>query len=109
MLLVMIISVAMVIPAMAFAGTGTLTAPTNPSNLTSFQLSKNVTITYNIGDNAYALITSHQQGDTLYGAGSNDSAVYRNKTDKTEGTAYETAPTASDSSVFNSGGNWDRM
>lgn len=108
-MLILIISVAMIVPATGFAGQGTLTAPNNPTNLTSFQLSKNVTITFHTSNNSYALITSHEQGDTLYGAGSNDSAVYKDSADKTEGTAYTTTPTASDSSEFNGGGNWERM
>jgi len=101
------VCLAMLIPSIGFAGSGSLTSPANPTNLQSFQLSKGVTITYDCGANSYGLITSHQQGDTLFGGGSNDSAVYRTKTGKTEGAAYTTVPTTSDSSQFHSG--WTAM
>lgn len=102
------ISLAMLIPSIGFANTGTLTFGNNPTNLESFQLSKGVTITYACGANSYGLITSHKQGDTLYGGGSNDSGVYRTKTGKTEGTEYTTVPTGSDSAQFH-GTDWTAM
>ena len=63
-----------------------------------FNVSKNVTISYNVATNldGYTVISSHKQGDDLYGAGSDSTLVFRDNTGKTKvkGTQYTGLPGA---------------
>ena len=63
---------------------------------TGFNVSKNVTITYAVTANGdgFTAISSHLQGDALYGSGSDTTLVFKNTTDKTKGTAYTTVPSS---------------
>ena len=68
----------------------------NPANI-DFNVSKNVTITYNVAANqdGFTAISSHKQGEDLYGAGSDSTLVFRDSSGtKVKGTDYTTVPTA---------------
>ena len=98
LLSVFLFALSIILPSISSAAN--LQWPTKPTNLDSFQLSKNVTITYQIAAETYALISSHKQGDNLYGGAAGDSSVYVYRGGKTKGQDYTTDPTASDSSAF---------
>ncbi len=81
-----------------------------------FSVSKNVSVTYNVtaGFDGFTAIASHKQGDTLYGAGSDSTLVFRdNSGTKVKGTDYTTPPTSDnataafgDGTVAGKVGNW---
>ena len=84
------------------------------TSTTGFDVSKNVTITYAVDITApatvgvgFALISSHLSGDTLYGAGSDTTQLFRTKAGKTKGEVYSTVPTDTNSTVAFSG--WEKM
>jgi hypothetical protein len=53
---------------------------TNKPKAIDFQVSKNVTVTYNVAANqdGFCAIASHKQGEALYGAGSDSTLVFFN-------------------------------
>ena len=67
-----------------------------------FNVSKNVTIAYNVAANldGYTVISSHKQGEALYGAGSDSTLVFRdNSGTKVKGVQYKTSPTDTNSTA----------
>ena len=75
--------------------------------LNSFKTSKNVTIICSSSAATYAAVASHLNGSAVYGSAAGDSVIYKLKAGKTAGTAYTTAPSASDSSCFDS--TWESL
>ena len=81
-----------------------------------FNVSKNITVTYNVTANqdGFTTISSHKQGDTLYGAGSDSTLVFKDDSGtKVKGTDYVTLPTSDnttaafgDGTVDGKVGNW---
>lgn len=69
--------------------------------MADYKTSNNVTILCTSGASSYAAFSGHLNGDRQYGSSSGDSGLFWSA--KTEGTAITTAPTASDSSEFESG------
>jgi hypothetical protein len=69
--------------------------------MADYKASNNVTILCTSAASSYAAFSGHLNGERQYGSSSGDSGLYWS--DKTEGTAITTAPTASDSSEFDSG------
>lgn len=70
------------------------TAANTPQSI-EFNVSKDVTVTYNVdtNQNQYTTISSHKYGDNLYGAGSESTLVFRDDSGtKVKGTAYTTSP-----------------
>ena len=87
------------------------------SSTTDFYVSKNVTITYAVtaGQDGFTAISSHLQGDALYGSGSDSTLVFKNTVDKDKGTAHTlTDGPSSDNATAAFGaplgtGNWSPM
>ena len=90
---------------------------------TGFTVSKNVTITYAVNNPSgstlvgvgFTAISSHLQGDALYGSGSDTTLVFKNTVDKDKGTAHTlTDGPSSDNATAAFGaplgtGNWSPM
>ena len=75
---------------------------TNKPKAIDFQVSKNVTVTYNVAANqdGFCAISSHKQGEALYGAGSDSTLVFRDDSGtKVKGTAYTTSPDAANATT----------
>ena len=100
-----ILTIILVFGLMSFSYAATMTCNEDgcsgaSNNLEGFKTSKNVTLVANTVVQSYAAVSSHLNGDKVYGS-SSDSPVIK-WTTKTKGTAYTTAPSASDSSAFSS-------
>lgn len=88
----------------AFASANfTATAGAGTGILNQFRTSNNVTLVLSSGAATYAAVSSHKLGDRVFGSSSGDSKIYKLDAGKTDGTDYTTAPSASDSSTFQSG------
>jgi hypothetical protein len=84
---------------------------TSQTSTTDFNVSKGVTITYAVpaGNVGFTAISNHLQGDTLYGAGSDTTQLFKTQTGKTKGTIYETLPVSSNSTAAFIDTGWDKM
>ncbi len=93
--------------SLLFAVPNTAAFSCNPSGCTGlasdstnvdFKCSKNVQINCKSDGQAYAASAGHRSGNRAYGVSSDSSVVYYTSKDK--GTAWTSAPGASDSSAF---------
>jgi len=78
---------------------------------TGFDVSKNVTVTYLTDTNGvgFTAISNHLSGDTLYGAGSDTTQLFRTTTGKTKGVLNETLPGDTNSTKAFPSATWDKM
>ncbi|MCK4604116.1 MAG: hypothetical protein KAU41_05375 [Deltaproteobacteria bacterium] len=93
----LVLSLFLFFPMTINAATGIIDdTDTNKPVAIDFNVSKNVTVTYNVATNldGYTTISSHKQGENLYGAGSDSTLVFRDSGGKEKGEVYTTVPTA---------------
>ena len=88
-----------------FTSTGAAGTPNGV--LSQYRTSTNVTLVVTSIVSNYSAVSSHLNGDRVFGSGSDDAVLYRLTAGKTAGTAYTTAP--GNSEAFASGGTWTSL
>ncbi|MDY0213499.1 MAG: hypothetical protein RBR06_10895 [Desulfuromonadaceae bacterium] len=82
---------------------------TGTSILNDFKTSNNVTLIALSGAGSYAAVSSHLNGDRVFGSSSGDSILYRSVVGKDAGAKYTTAPSVSDSAEFADDTEWTAL